>query len=125
MASVKKGFKLALWIAFGLIVFLLAFLVLYAFVNQVSMVSVILSDGVLQSFGEILIGCLLAALIADTILLTLMVFIPYSVGQGIIWCVRRTAYFVVTKWQHNPFKIPFFVVTAFFLILDLYSYFLA
>ena len=113
-----------MWIAVGLILFSLAFTALYAIANKQPINSVILSQEVLQVLMQIVVGCLLAALIADLLLSTLLLFIPFYTGRALLWSVRKIANYVVIKWQHDPIKIPHIILSAFFLILTLLSYFI-
>ena len=119
---VRQGLKISIWIAIGLILISLAFSVLYAVANGQPISSVILSQEVLQVLIQILAVCLLANLIADVFLSTLLLAIPFYTGRLILWSIRKVANLVVRKGQKDSTKIPQIILTIFFAALALYSY---
>ncbi|MEM9859102.1 MAG: hypothetical protein AAF843_17210, partial [Bacteroidota bacterium] len=121
---IKKGFKISMWIALGMILLFLAIIALYAVAYSQPISSVILSQEALMVLIQILISCLLAALIADVFLSTLLLFIPFYSGRLLLWSVKKVAKLVVIKGQNDSTKIPHLIISAFFLILALYSYFI-
>lgn len=121
---VRKGLKISIWIALGLILFSIAFSVLYAIANGVPISSILLSREVLLIILQLLAACLLAALIADVYLSTFLLFIPFYSGRALLWSIRKVACLVVRKGQDDSTKIPHLIISAFFLILAICSYFI-
>lgn len=121
---VRKGLKISILVALGLILLSLALIALYSTVNDEPISSLILSQEALLVLIQILIGCLFAALIADVLLSTLLLFIPFYSGRVLLWSIRKVASLVVRKGQSDSIKIPHLIMSAFFLILALCSYFI-
>lgn len=118
----KQGLKIATWIATGLILISLIFIVFYAIANDEPIKSAILSQEVLQVFTQIVIGCLFAALFAGLLLSILLLFIPFTSGKAILWSVRKVANYVAVKGQKDSTKIPLIILSAFFFLMSLFFY---
>ncbi len=118
----KQGLKMAIWMAAGLILISLIFIVLYAIANDEPINSVILSQEVLQVFTQIVVGSLLAALFAGLLLSILLLFIPFTTGKAILWSVRKIANYVVIKGQKNSTEILLIILAALSFLINLYFY---
>ena len=121
---VRKGLKISIWVALGLILFSVAFSALYAIANGVPISSILLSQEVLSVILQLLATCFLAALIAGVFLSTFLLFIPFYSGRVLLWSIRKVAKLVVRKGQDDSTKIHRIILSMFFAILALYSYFI-